>query len=127
MSTPGYIHFTEINLSYLVPTKKTISEYVNMKNNPFIKKIICKHCNGTGKVKKSKLCIRCRGGGFWLKSLDEKVVTVCKSCHGTGCKNSYFICRDCNGFCYTDWLEKIIVPEEREIFGILKMTKDLFR
>ena len=81
--------------------------------HPFIKKVFCKHCNRTGEVKKGKICPRCRGTGYWLKSLDEKIVSVCESCHGTGYKKWPKICNDCHGYGYTDWLEKIIPREEK--------------
>jgi hypothetical protein len=113
----GYGDFT---IDYWVSNKE---RKIEMTEHPFIKKVKCKHCNGTGDVKNGKMCVRCRGTGFWLKSLDEKVVGVFKSCRGTGFKNDQhcydrIVCNDCRGFGYMDWLDKIFPKQKEEIWNI---------
>lgn len=91
--------------------------YRKMDENPFIKKVKCKHCKGTGYIGEKK-CVRCRGQGYWLKSLDENVYTICKSCRGTGTTNDskyYGICLKCGGKKYKDWLEDIIPTQRLEV------------
>lgn len=93
--------------------------------NPLVKKVKCKHCHGSGRVKNNQMCRRCRGVGYWGKSLDDKVLTICQDCHGTGYSNkgvsrsySYAIpdsaiqtiCRSCDGYGYKDWIHKVLAP-----------------
>lgn len=93
---------------------------MNTVDTNFIKKIKCKHCKGTGFVKHGKKCPRCRGMGYWLKSLDENVYKICDCCHGTGIEhrsNYYFTsdkCCHCSGEGFFTWLDEILPKHKKK-------------